>query len=195
MAVGRIARETPDEALVVAARAGDGTAFSVLVGRYRDAALAYAFARLRDREEAEDVAQETFVRAYLALDRLRQTRSWEAWLMRILRNLCRDCQRRQSVRRTEPIDTALLEGEPSAEILALAKERRRELGAAVAKLPEKYRVPLLMHFASGRTYREIAWVLGLPESTIVGRMEGALRLLRRGLGVKVSAVKHKRAAS
>jgi RNA polymerase sigma-70 factor (ECF subfamily) len=53
----------------------------------------------------------------------------------------------------------------------------------VAALPEKYRVPLAMHYASGRTYREIALALGVPESTVVGRMAGALRQLRRRMGV------------
>src|SRR5205809_353421 len=67
---------------------------------------------------------------------------------------------------------------------ALAGERRRELGAAVAELPEKYRLPLMMHYASGRTYREIAVALGLPQSTVVGRLAGALRLLRRRLDVE-----------
>jgi RNA polymerase sigma-70 factor (ECF subfamily) len=183
-AVGQRVSEGPDEALVAAARAGDQAAFAALAGRYRDVVFAYAFARLRDRDEAEDAAQETFVRAYLALDRLRSVTAWEAWLMRILRNLCRDAARRKRVRQSETIDTEWPAGGASPETLALARERRRELSAAVAELPEKFRVPLLMHYASGRTYREIATALGLPESTVVGRMAGALRLLRRRLGVK-----------
>jgi RNA polymerase sigma-70 factor (ECF subfamily) len=180
-AAGLMISEGPDEALVAAARAGDRLAFSILVERYRDLAYAYALARLRDREEAEDVAQEAFIRAYLALERLRGSASWEAWLMRIVRNLCHDTLRRQRVRRATPIEEELLDSGPSPETLTLAGERRRELSAAVAGLPEKYRVPLMMHYASGRTYREIAVALGLPQSTVVGRMAGALRLLRRAL--------------
>ena len=88
------------------------------------------------------------------------------------------------MRRSEPIDDDLLDASPSPEMLALAGERRRELGAAVAELPEKYRLPLMMHYASGRTYREIAVALGLPQSTVVGRLAGALRLLRRRLAVE-----------
>jgi RNA polymerase sigma-70 factor (ECF subfamily) len=176
--------EVTDEALVAAARAGDRSAYSALVERYRDLVFAYACARLRDRDEAEDVAQEAFVRAYVALDRFRMAGCWSAWLMRIVRNLCTDAHRKRLGRATEPADDDWLDDAPTPEMVALAGERRRELRRAVAELPEMYRLPLLMHYGSGRTYREIAVALGLPESTIVGRMAGALRHLRRRMGVK-----------
>src|SRR5205085_1737373 len=92
---------TPDEALVTAARAGDRAAFSLLVDRYRGLVYGYAFARMRDRDEAEDVAQEVFARAYVSLPRLRGAGAWQPWLMQILRNQCRDALRRRRVRRTE----------------------------------------------------------------------------------------------
>jgi RNA polymerase sigma factor (sigma-70 family) len=182
MAMAQTPAETTDEALVCAARAGDREAFSVLVARYRDVAFAYAYARLRSREEAEDIAQEAFVRAYQALDRFRVTECWGAWMLRILRNLCTDALRRKRGRRLEPLPEEWLADGPTPEAFALARERRRELNAAIARLPEKFRIPLLMHYASGRTYREIAIALDLPESTVVGRLAGALRLLRRRLG-------------
>jgi RNA polymerase sigma-70 factor (ECF subfamily) len=67
----------------------------------------------------------------------------------------------------------------------LRGEKWNGLAAAVTELPEKYRVPLMMHYGSGGTYREIALALSLPESTIVGRLAGALRLLRRRLPSEV----------
>src|SRR5688500_7502619 len=103
-AAGQRAGHASDEALAAGARAGGPAAFSELVDRYRDLVFAYALARLRSREEAEDVAQETFVRAFQRLDRLRWFGSWEGWLMRILRNLCHDALRRRRVRQTEPFD-------------------------------------------------------------------------------------------
>lgn len=183
MAIAQTTPEVTDETLAAAARAGDRDAFAALAARYRELVFAYAYARLRDREEAEDVAQETFVRAYQSLDRFCVTRCWGVWLMQILRNLCTDAFRR---RRGPRIETAQewVDAGPSPENLAMAEERRRELSAAVARLPEKFRVPLTMHYASGRTYREIAVALGLPESTVVGRMAGAIRLLRRRLCVE-----------
>jgi RNA polymerase sigma-70 factor (ECF subfamily) len=178
----RMSVELPDEQLVNAARAGDRAAFSTLFARDRDLVYAYTYARLRSREEAEDVVQDTFVRAYQSLGQLRGPGAWQAWLMQIARNLCHDALRRKQVRRTEPIDPDWLVGGPSPETQLLTEERRRALNAAVEALPEQCRVPLLMRFGAGRTRREIAVALGVPESTIIGRIARAMRLLRRELG-------------
>jgi len=177
--------ERPTEMLVAAARAGDRGAFASLIARHRDLVFAYALARLRDREDAEDVAQETFVRAYTALERLRSAAIWEGWLLRIARNLCHDRLRRRRVRRTEPIDPAWLDGGPSPESILLTGERRRQLQAAVQALPELYRVPLLMRFESGCSRRDIATALAVPESTVMGRLARAVRLLRQSLGEEI----------
>lgn len=182
MALAQTPVEVTDEALANAARAGDREAYSRLVARYREVALAYAYACLRNREEAEDAAQEAFVRAFLALDRFRVTERWGAWMMRILRNLCMDMLRRRRGRATILLDAEWPEAAPTPEMNVLTAERRRELHTAIGSLPEKFRVPLLMHYVSRRTYREIALALDLPESTVVGRLAGALRLLRRRFG-------------
>jgi RNA polymerase sigma factor (sigma-70 family) len=181
MAMVKAPPDATDEALVSAAREGDQEAFTILVARYRDVAYAYACARLRNRSEAEDVAQEAFVRAYLALGRFRASERWTAWMMRILRNLCTDTLRKSRGRRLDPLEDDYADQGPSPEMFALAKARHQELRAALLALPEKYRIPLLMHYCARRTYREIALALELPESTIVGRLAGALRLLRRRL--------------
>ena len=183
MALTQTPTPVTDEALAAAARAGNDEAFAQLVARYREVAFAYAFACLRHRDEAEDVVQEAFVRAFLALDRFRITECWGAWLMRILRNLCTDALRRRKGRLTETIEQ-WPENSPTPEMAVLTEERRRELNNAIAALPEKFRIPLLMHYVSHRTYREIALALGLPESTVIGRMAGAMRQLRRRLGVE-----------
>lgn len=179
MAMARTPTDLTDEALAAAARDGDHEAFASLVDRYRDLAFAYAFARLVDRDDAEDAAQEAFVKAYLALDSFECTRRWGAWIMRVLRNQCADTLRRRRVRRTEQVSAEWAAPGPSPEGLALALERSGELRRAVETLPEKFRIPLVMHYGSGRTYREIALALDMPESTVVGRLAGALRILRR----------------
>jgi RNA polymerase sigma factor (sigma-70 family) len=94
VAAGPMTLETPSDALVIAAQAGDRAAYAALIARYRETVFAYAFARLRDREEAEDVAQETFVRAYLGLGRLRRPETWEAWMVRIARNRLKEVPNR-----------------------------------------------------------------------------------------------------
>lgn len=174
--------ERTDEALVDAARNGDREAFSLLVGRYRDLAYAFAYARLRNREEAEDTAQEAFLRAYLHLPEFRQSDRWGAWLMRIVRNLCTDAVRRRQCRRTEELSDDWMDLSPTPEIAAMVKERKRELALAIDALPEKHQVLILMHYGSGLSYRDMALALDLPETTIVGRMAAALRILRRRYG-------------
>jgi len=178
----RLSASIDDDHLVTAARAGDRAAFASLIARDRDLVYTYAYARLGNREEAEDAAQETFVHAYLSLGRLRESRAWHAWLMQIARNACSDSLRRQHVRRTEPIDPTWSDGTPSPEAQLLVNEQRRQLRTAVEALPEKYRVPVLLRFAAGRTRREIAAALGVPESTIMGRIARAVRLLRHQFG-------------
>jgi RNA polymerase sigma-70 factor, ECF subfamily len=173
--------QLPDVHLVTAARAGDRDAFAVLVDRYRELVFACAFAHLRHRDEAEDLAQDAFARAFVGLARLRGNAAFQPWLMRILRNLCRDALRRRRVRRTEPLDVAWLQCADSPEAELLSEEARRELETAVASLPEILRVPLVMHFVSRCTYREMALALGVPETTVVGRTSRAVRVLRERL--------------
>jgi RNA polymerase sigma-70 factor (ECF subfamily) len=168
-----------DELLAAAAASGDRKAFDALVERYRDVAYAYALARLGSREEAEDVVQEAFVRALVSLNRFRADGLWGAWLMRIVRNLCHDCLRRRRVRSSVALHEGWLDSAPGPEMQTLFAERRDELVRAIAAMPELLRTPLLMHYASRRTYREIALALSTPESTAIGRVAGALRFLRK----------------
>ena len=179
MAIAQSPVDVTDESLAAAARSGDRRAFDTLVGRYRDMAFAYSLARLNSREEAEDVAQEAFVRALMALNRFRTQASWGAWLMRVVRNLCHDALRRRRVRRWVTLDDRWMDSGPTPEMAALFSERRTELVNAVEAMPEKFRTPLLMHYGSRRTYKEIALALGIPEATVIGRMAGALRFLRK----------------
>ena len=174
--------ERTDEALVEAARAGDREAFSMLVERYRMLVYSFSYARLRNREEAEDVAQEAFLRAFQYLPEFRMSDRFGGWLMRITRNLCTDVARRRKSRPTEELSEDWMDGSPTPEMAAMAKEKRRELTSAINGLPEKHQILVLMHYGSGRSYREMALALDLPETTIVGRMAAALRGLRRRLG-------------
>lgn len=174
-----------DEMLARAAADGDRPAYAALVERYRRLACATAYAMLGNRDDAEDVAQEAFVRAYRALPDFDPRRPWSAWLMRIVRNLCRDSVRRRSVRAAYIADlrgqhTA---GTPAGDVppdtRLVDAEQMAELRKAVADLPDHLRAPIVLHYAYGRTYREIASDLGLPESTVVGRLAAAMRRLRR----------------
>jgi RNA polymerase sigma-70 factor (ECF subfamily) len=181
MARAQPASQVTDELLADAARAGDNAAFAVLVERYRNTAFACAYAHLRGRDEAEDVVQEAFVRAYVGLGGMQSTRCWAAWLMRIVRNLCTDSLRRHRSRPSEPLDDAWPDDAPTPEMSLLTMERGVEIRKAIDDLPEKLRVPLIMHYVSRRTLREVALALDVPETTVVGRLSMALQRLRRRL--------------
>lgn len=175
-----------DESLAAEAISGDQAAFSLLMTRHRGLAFAYVRARLGNREEAEDALQECFVRAYLSLDRYRGARPWGAWFMAIVRNHCTDLGRRKRVRVAEPLVEWEADRSPGPEDSLQIRHDRENLRAAIWELPEKFRTPLLMHYEAGKSYREIAAALGVPESTLVGRLAGALRMLRRRLGAETS---------
>ena len=181
MAVAHPPAEVTDELLVIAAREGDRAAFGVLIDRYRETAYAYAASIIGNREDAEDIVQEAFVRAYVALGRFRAGGRWAGWLMRIVQNLCRDKMRRRAVRRTTELTADRPDHSPGPEQRILDIEGLNVLFGRVTKLPEKFRVPLIMRYAHQQTYKEIAIAIGAPESTVVGRLAGALRILRRQL--------------
>ena len=167
--------------LVEAAKAGEREAQGALIGCYRRTMLAYAVARLRDRDAAEDAVQEALVKVLSGLDGLRSASRFEAWLMQTLRNQCGDIERRRKVRTTEPLGEALVSLLPTPEGTLLDADRLQRLSDAVSGLPEKQRVPLLMFYASRQSYREIALALHVTESTVQGRLAQGLRLLRRRL--------------
>src|SRR5437588_12597391 len=156
MALAESPVKTTDEALAAAAKTGDRRAFEELVERYRDIIFAYSYARLRVREEAEDIAQEAFVRALTSLGRFNVRASWAPWIMRITRNLCHDALRRRMVRGHQQPNEDWADREPGPELQAISSERSERLRAAVQALPDKYRTPLFMQYASRRTNKEIA---------------------------------------
>ncbi len=179
MAIQQSLCEDDDERLVDAARLGNTDAFAILAARYRDTAFAYAAAHICIRDEAEDIVQDAFVRAFVGLPRIQASKCWPAWLMRIVRNLCHDAVRRHRSHPSEPLDEAWPDHSPTPELFLLNYERGLEVQRAIAALPENLRVPLLMHYASRRSHREIAIALGVPETTVVGRLSTALARLRR----------------
>ena len=181
MTLAQYQTERTDEVLASAAQKGDPDSFTILIARYREITLAYAYAFLGNRDEAEDAAQEAFVRAYLSLAQFRVSQVWGSWLMRILRNHCTDLKRRKQSTEMPLWNMELPSDFPSPETSALTHERRERIAKAICRLPEKYRVPIAMHYISRRTYREIALALDLPESTITGRLAVGLRKLRQTL--------------
>lgn len=178
-----------DEELVARSRGGDLDSFNQLVLRWERPIYALAYRVIGREEDARDVAQETFLRAFRALGGFKGQAKFSSWLYRITLNLCRDWMRRE--RRTpvaqapEGIDIIELAGEaePSESIVDVLS--RKELGRAVEKamalLPEEQRTAIIMKEYHGLTFQEIADLLDCPLSTVKTRLYQGLSVLRKQL--------------
>jgi RNA polymerase sigma-70 factor (ECF subfamily) len=172
-----------DERLVDRALAGDLGAFEQLVERHRDAVFRVA-ARVVGRTEAEDVSQDTFVRAFYRLRRWRREGRFRAWLLQIAHNAALN---ELAKVRPGPSDEALAEREDDAGRTPVAliegKERLRRLEHKVGLLGANHRTVLVLRDVEGLSYEEIAAVMDSPVGSVKGRLHRArgelIDLLRR----------------
>jgi len=178
-----------DEELVARSIGGDADSFNQLVLRWERPIYALAYRTIGREEDARDVCQETFLRAFRALPGFRGQAKFSSWIYRIALNLCRDWIRRE--RRTgfvqPPEDVDLMDlvaaAEPSESIedLVARKDQIRAVERAMALLPEEQRTAIVLKEYHGLTFQEIADVLGCPLSTVKTRLYQGLSVLRREL--------------
>ncbi len=177
----------PDEQdLIERSCNGDTAAFGALVRIHQLAALRVAFLVVRDREEAEDVTQEAFVKAYGALGRFRSDSSLRPWLLQIVRNeaLNRVRGRKRRELYTRQLFTESVPGgaAPSPETVLIADSSRGAVLAAMESLPEKYRSVLYHRYLVDLSEAEVAAVLGIPRGTVKSRTARGLGRMRAILG-------------
>jgi RNA polymerase sigma-70 factor (ECF subfamily) len=180
-----------DRELVAQAKGGDAQAFGVLVRRYQRRIFRLAFHLVRTGAEAEDVTQETFVRAYQALDRFDGRSEPFTWLYRIAVNLSLNTIRaRKATRDSTPsddprIEALLTETRPSQGSDPAAQTHQRQLAVALCdgidKLSDTLRTTLILVCIDGVGHDEAAKVLGCPEGTVAWRVHEARRKLREYL--------------
>jgi RNA polymerase sigma-70 factor, ECF subfamily len=179
-----------DEELVASATAGDLDSFNQLVKRWERPIYALAYRTLGRDEDARDVVQEAFMRAYRGLRGFKGEAKFSSWLYRITLNLCRDWMRRErrapivSVPEgTDPLELADDRASPAESVEDLVA--RREMSAAVARamteLPEEQRQAIMLKEYHGLTFQEIADQLNCPLSTVKTRLYQGLSVLRRRL--------------
>jgi RNA polymerase sigma-70 factor (ECF subfamily) len=185
--------KTDDAALIERCRAGDIAAFEPLVEKYRQRVWRLAYNVLRDREEAWDVAQEAFVRAWQALPNFRGQSAFYTWLFRIVMNVASDRARARAARGrafgTERIpeedwDRVLVEQphEAQPDAAAAGAERRSQIERALTKLSEDHRRIVVLSDIEGLSYKEIADVLEIPMGTVMSRLHNARKRLKAALG-------------
>jgi RNA polymerase sigma-70 factor (ECF subfamily) len=173
-----------DEQLMLRVGQGDKGAFDEIVRRYTSRMVNLAYQIVGDREMAQDIAQETFLRAYKSASRYREISKFSTWLYTIAINLCRNELRRRKFRMYSLEGMAEREDEDKLRI-DIADEsmkpdrdlERKEIGRivreAVAMLPEKFRTPLVLRDIQDLTYEEIGGILDLPEGTVKSRINRA----------------------
>lgn len=161
---------------VRAARGGDRRAFAKLVDAYQQRVYAIAYGIVRERDDAWDVAQEAFVKAYQNLSRFEGTSAFYTWLYRITYNVSidhvRDRARRQSPR-DEPEtvhERATGAGPEHPEQVSDRKELAAVLRAAMQQLSEKHRAIIVLREVEGLSYEEMAEVLGISKGTVMSRL-------------------------
>jgi RNA polymerase sigma-70 factor (ECF subfamily) len=178
-----------DEELVARSMGGDLDSFNQLVLRWERPIYALAYRVIGREEDARDVCQETFLRAFRALSGFKGQAKFSSWLYRITLNLCRDWirrERRQPLAQTpEGVDLVELAGEAEDTESIEELVARKEIGAAVAKamalLPEEQRTAIVLKEYHGLTFQEIADMLDCPLSTVKTRLYQGLTVLRRQL--------------
>jgi RNA polymerase sigma-70 factor (ECF subfamily) len=186
--------DTDDSVLVERCRAGDLTAFEPLVEKYRQRVWRLAYNVLRDQEEAWDVAQEAFIRAYQALPNFRGQSAFYTWLFRIVMNVATDRARSRAARGrafgTERVpeeewDRVLVDqppGQDAPDEMASRGEDRERIEKALATLSEQHRAIIVLSDLEGLSYKEIADVLHIPMGTVMSRLHNARKKLRDALG-------------
>jgi RNA polymerase sigma-70 factor, ECF subfamily len=174
-----------DHDIIARILAGEPRHYGVLVERYKDRAFALSCRLVGNREEAEEVLQDAFVKAYRSLADFRGDSRFGTWFYRIVYNVCMT-----RVSRRQPGAASLDDPEMNSGESAIASEgpdplesiaegeRYEILDAEMQKLPEKFRAVLVLFYVQGQKYEEIAAILGIPLSTVKTHLFRARALLR-----------------
>ncbi len=180
---------TSDEDLVARSIDGDTESFNQLVKRWERPIYALAYRTLGRDEDARDVTQETFLRAFRSIGGFRGQAKFSSWLYRIALNLCRDWLRRQRrtpvVQAPEGIDVIEMASEPdpgeSIEDVVARQNLSAHVQRAMTQLSEEQRSTIILKEYQGLTFQEIADLQGCPLSTVKTRLYQGLTVLRREL--------------
>ena len=169
-----------DHQLVIEALRGDPEAFATLVQRYDRAVYHLAYRTMRDEEEAKDVAQEAFFKAYRSLKTFKPGARFSTWIFAITYHACCDRLNRRKRYSSEELPERADTARGPADS-AIAADEARRLRQAILELPEKYRTVVTLYHLQGKQYDEIANVLGIPVGTVKTHLFRAKEQLRKML--------------
>ncbi|MCD6162106.1 MAG: RNA polymerase sigma factor [candidate division Zixibacteria bacterium] len=183
--------EIRDNVIVDECRSGNLMKFKVLVERYKKSTYYYALGMIGNPEDAYDLSQEAFVKAYKSLERYDESQSFKNWLFTILSNLCKNALRSTSVRKKyiSSSDIAFTYTPASAktnpEISYIKKETKKLVWEALAKLDNEAKEIIILKHFQDMPYQEIAEVLGIPVGSVMSRLHYARQKLKKALEGKI----------
>ncbi|MEJ8548854.1 RNA polymerase sigma factor [Brevibacillus borstelensis] len=170
-----------DNELVRLVLGGNQQAYARLVDKYKGKIFAYLYRMIGQKQDAQDLAQEVFTKAYFQLDKFQLDRNFSAWLYRVAANHCLDeLRRRKRAVKTTGEEVELIESE-TPEDAFLQKEQKQVLLCQVMRLEEEYRSVLVLRYIDQLSYKEISEALALPMTTVQMRLHRARKKLREGL--------------
>lgn len=187
----RSAQRQDDSELIRRCLAGDQNAYQQLLEKYRRQVLSLVWRMVSNREEAQDLAQEAFIRAFRSLHTFDISRSFPAWLFRITTNLCVDFYRRKKLDTVPLVQSAghdheertleIESPDPGPDDEYAGRSSAEQLEKMVRALPAPYRIVILLRHQSDMAYEEIAEALQLPIGTVKARLHRAHKMLREKL--------------
>lgn len=170
--------EPSDQALVKAVLAGDTESYRTIIERYQTRIVNLAYHFVGNRSDAEDVAQEAFVKAYFGLARFREGADLLPWLYKITTNTCFTLlkKRRPAVTLDEVLGGSSIDPKGQNDLREI--EDRESLLKALQLIPHKYRIVILLYYAHDLSYQQISEVCGLPLNTVRTHLKRGKELLK-----------------
>ena len=178
-----------DEELVERVKEGDRRAFRMLVDRHKRMVFNIAWRMLRNREDAEDAAQEAFLRAFRSMHTFRGQAKFSSWLHQIAVNVCLSSAESAYAKQTfvelqeeaDGTDLHLADRSMNPEDVVVREDFAERIRALVGMLPPMYRAVITLYYLEERSYREVAEILKIPLGTVKTHLHRAKELLRRSI--------------
>lgn len=178
--------EASDQELIQQVHRGDATSYRLLVERYQSLVYTIALRMVRDRTEAEDIAQDVFLNAYRRLANFREEASFKTWICKIATNRCIDWKRKHGVRQERTAQVEEAEWIPDTTVerpeqALVRRETQAEVRRVIAEMPEKYRTILIMYHFQNMSYQDIAEDQQISPRTVETRLYRAKLMMRTAL--------------
>ncbi|OGB63777.1 MAG: RNA polymerase subunit sigma-24 [Caldithrix sp. RBG_13_44_9] len=180
-----------DKQLIERALKGDNKAFESLLNKYRNLVFSIMLKMVRNKQEAEDLTQEAFMKAFSSLATFNDEFAFSTWLMKIASNNCIDFLRKRKLKvysiheplqyKDEKIEIDIPDHEPTPERNLIQSERSRIIEDAINELPQRYRYVIILRHKEEKSYEEIAEIMNLPLGTVKAQIFRAREILNKRL--------------